>query len=233
MTLKHHVVALIPARGGSKGIPRKNLAPCGGKPLIAHTITAALGSSSLSRVIVSTDDDEIALVSRSLNAEVPFMRPRELSQDTTPMTAVLCHLLEWLAAHGPEPDAVVLLQPTSPLRCSHHIDEAVEIFFRTRANSVVSVVEVPHQFNPVSVMTLENGQLTSYLDAGRLITRRQDKPRVYARNGPAVLVCRPSAIRKQDFYGEYCVPYLMSRKDSLDVDEPFDLELVDALLRVS
>lgn len=227
---KSNVVALIPARGGSKGIPRKNLALCGGKPLIAYTIAAALGSSSLSRVIVSTDDNEIALVSRNLGAEVPFMRPPELSQDDTPMIAVLSHLLEWLAEHDSEPDAIVLLQPTSPLRRSHQIDEAVELLFRTQASSVVSVVEVPHQFNPVSVMTLENGRLVPYLDARQFVSRRQDKPRVYARNGPAILVSRPDTIRKQDLYGEYCVPYFMSRRDSLDVDEPFDLELADRLL---
>jgi CMP-N-acetylneuraminic acid synthetase len=229
---KNNVVALIPARAGSKGIPRKNLALCGGKPLIAYTIDAALHATTLSRIIVSTDDDEIALVSRNLGAEVPFMRPRELSLDDTPMIAVLSHLLEWLVGRGSEPDAIVLLQPTSPLRRSQHIDEAVELFFRTQASSVVSVVEVPHQFNPVAVMTFENGRLAPYLGTVRFITRRQDKPRVYARNGPAVLVCRPDIIRKQDLYGEYCVPYFMSRKDSLDVDEPFDLELADKLLSV-
>jgi N-acylneuraminate cytidylyltransferase/CMP-N,N'-diacetyllegionaminic acid synthase len=159
------------------------------------------------------------------------MRPAELSQDDTPMVAVLYHLLEWLAGRSDEPDAIILLQPTSPLRRSHHINKAVELFFRSQASSVVSVMEVPHQFNPVSVMSLLDGRLTPYLNDAQPVTRRQDKPRVYARNGPAVLVCRPATIRNRELYGERCVPYFMSRRDSLDVDEPFDLELINALLR--
>lgn len=223
-------VGIIPARGGSKGIPRKNLALCGGKPLIAHTILAALEAKTLSRVIVSTDSDEVAAVCREYGAEVPFMRPPELSQDDTPMVAVLRYVLDWLVGRGGEPDAIILLQPTSPLRSSRHIDEAVELFFRSNASSVVSVREVPHQFNPVSVMSLANGRLTPYLRDVGVVTRRQDKPRVYARNGPAILVCRPDTIRQRELYGEPCVPYIMASRDSLDVDEPFDLELIDALL---
>lgn len=231
MTLKPYVVALIPARGGSKAIPRKNLVMCGGKPLIAHTIDAALNASSLSRIIVSTDDSEIARVSLDRGIDVPFTRPAELAQDDTPIIAVLVHLLDWLLRYDKEPDAIVLLQPTSPLRRADHIDEAVGIFFRTNASSVVSVVEVPHQYNPVSVLSLENDRLVPYLKTVRLITRRQDKPRVYARNGPAIVVCRPDTIRKHDLYGDYCVPYFMDRKDSLDVDDWFDLMIADLILR--
>src|SRR4051794_40245817 len=110
------VAALIPARGGSKSIPRKNIASVGGKPLIAWTIEAALGSKLLDRVYVSTDDEEIASVSRACGSEVPFMRPAELASDEAGSLGVALHALDWMAAHGGEPDYLLLLQPTSPLR---------------------------------------------------------------------------------------------------------------------
>lgn len=224
------VVALIPARGGSKGIPRKNLVTIAGRPLIAYTIEAARGAGCFDHVIVSTDDAEIAEVARHYGAEVPFLRPAELAGDTSPMLDVLCHALGWCESTGERVDVMVLLQPTSPLRTARHISEAVALFFERDATSVVSVMEVPHQFNPVSVLTIDEGILHPYLKESPLITRRQDKPRVYARNGPAVLVCAPGTLRAGELYGAACVPYLMSAADSLDIDEREDLELAEWLI---
>src|SRR5262245_16834240 len=120
-----NVLGLITARGGSKGIPRKNLVPLLGRPLLAYTCEAALASTSLARVVLSTDDEEIASVGRAEGIEVPFMRPAELSRDDTPSIDVAVHAVQWLATHaGWQADALVLLQPTSPLRTAHHIDEA-------------------------------------------------------------------------------------------------------------
>ena len=215
------VVALIPARGGSKGIPRKNLAPVGGRPLLVWTIDAALESRAVTRSVVSTEDDEIAEAARSLGAEV-LARPAELAGDDTPMQPVIVHALEDLAS-----DVLVLLQPTSPLRRAEHVDETVDLLLATGADSVVSVVEVPHRYRPGSLMALDGERLVRLADdhAGT----RQEKPLVYARNGPAVLALRPDRIGA-DLYGGDCRPYVMAPRDSLDVDEPFDLELAELLL---
>lgn len=229
--MSHQVVGLIPARGGSKQIPRKNIIQCGGKPLIAHTIEAALSSKYLNQVIVSTDDEEIANISRSYGADVPFLRPDECSDDDAPMIAVLRHTLKWLMNSQKQPDALVLLQPTSPLRNTKHIDEAVEIFLSNQATSVVSVIEIPHQFSPSSALSLEAGFLVPLSPELSATTRRQDKKIFYARNGPAILVCRPDVIESNELYGKRCMPYFMSARESIDIDEPFDLEIADYILR--
>ena len=225
------IVAVIPARGGSKGIPRKNLVRIAGRPLIAYAIDAARNAASVDRVLISTDDSEIADVARELGAEVPFLRPPELADDAAPMLGVLRHALAWLESQGVAVEALVLLQPTSPLRTGRHVEEAIALFRSAPASSVVSVVEVPHQFNPVSVMKLSaQGTLAPFLGDQVIATRRQDKPKAYARNGPVVLVCHPDTLRSGELYGASCLPYLMSEKDSLDIDTPQDLLLAEQAL---
>ena len=226
------VFALIPARGGSKGIPRKNLVRICDRPLIEYSIRAARQAHSVDRVIVSTDDPEIAEISLACGAEVPFLRPAEFANDAASMLSVLCHALEWCEKNSAEQiDALVLLQPTSPLRTARHVDGAVELFFKSGASSVVSVIEVPHQFNPASVMSMKDGILQPYLENDAQPTRRQDKPRVFARNGPAVLVCCPATLKSGELYGPKCVPYMMSAQDSLDIDEPMDIEQAEWLMK--
>jgi CMP-N-acetylneuraminic acid synthetase len=223
------VLGLIPARGGSKGIPGKNLALLCGRPLLAYTADAVKQSRKLTRTIVSTDDERIAECARSLGLEVPFMRPAPLAADDAPMLPVVQHALEAMKERGFDADMVVLLQPTSPLRRAEHIDAAIDWLERTAADSMVSVVEVPHQFNPVSVMRLEDGLLRPFLD-GPTPTRRQDKPRVFARNGPAVLAVRAAVVRGGSLYGERSWPLGMSAEDSIDIDTPRDLQLVEWVL---
>jgi CMP-N-acetylneuraminic acid synthetase len=225
------VIALgvIPARGGSKGIPRKNLAALAGRPLLAYTADAARTSRRLARVVLSTDSPEIAAAGAALGLDVPFMRPVALSADDTPMLPVLQHALETMAAAGVEAEAVVLLQPTSPLRRAEHIDAAIDLLESSGADSVVSVVEVPHQFHPLSVMTIEGDRLRPMSD-GPTVTRRQDKPRVYARNGPAVLAVRATVLRAGSLYGDEICPVVMSPRESLDIDDAWDLELADLIL---
>lgn len=218
------IIGLVPARGGSKAVPKKSIAPCAGRPLLAYTCDAALASKRLSRVILSTDDKEIAAIGGACGIEVPFMRPKALAADDTPMLAVMRHALDWLETSGEKIDALVLLQPTSPLRRARHIDEAVELLFASDADTVVSLVDVPHQFNPVSVLRMEDGCVVPFLEGQPLITQRQDKPKVYARNGPAVLVTRPGLIRSNCLYGSRTVGYLMAAEDSLDVNDLADLE---------
>lgn len=225
------IVAVIPARGGSKGIPRKNLVRIAGRPLIAYTIEAARNAASVDRVLISTDDSQIADVANELGAEVPFLRPQELADDGAPMLGVMTHALAWMESQGKAVEGLVLLQPTSPLRTVDHIEEAIALFRSAHASSVVSVVEVPHQFNPVSVMKLSaQGTLSPFLRDQVIVTRRQDKPMAYARNGPVVLVCQPETIRSGELYGSRCIPYLMSEEDSIDIDTVRDVHLAEQLL---
>jgi CMP-N,N'-diacetyllegionaminic acid synthase len=227
------ILGVIPARGGSKGIPRKNLVLLKGIPLIAHTIAAARGSKALSRLIVSTDDEEIANYALRMGVGVPFMRPPELANDDSPIFPVLQHLLCELKKTNYVPDALVLLQPTSPFRKSEQIDAAVSLFLESNCDTVVSVTEVPHQFHPVSVMTVEEGYLHPFLkDEGFRILRRQDKPLVYARNGPAIIAIKSNFIASgSGLYTGTVVPYIMDSFTSIDIDTISDLYYAEALGR--
>jgi CMP-N,N'-diacetyllegionaminic acid synthase len=212
------LTALIPARGGSTGIPRKNLAPVAGRPLLAWTVDAALASRCVTRTVVSTDSAEIAELARALGADV-LDRPAELAQDDTPMQAVIDHARQELPG-----DWFALLQPTSPLRRAEHVDQAFDLLVASGADVVVSVVEVPHALRPSSLMRLEDSRLVP-LDPDEPLLRQQKAP-LYARNGPAVLVFR----REATLYDGDVRPYVMDPCDSLDVDTPFDLELADLLV---
>lgn len=221
-------LGIIPARGGSKTIPRKNLVPLLGRPLISYTFQAAKQSQLLDRLILSTDDEEIAAFARSEGIEVPFMRPPSLAGDTASMLPVLQHVLEALLPY--RPDVLVLLQPTSPLRTAEHIDAAIRLMQEQAADSVVTVVEVPHQFNPVSVMLMADGSLSPY-SSGPQILRRQDKPKVYARNGPTVLVTRTEVVESGNLYGPKLLGLEMGKTDSLDIDDLDDLATAEFWLR--
>lgn len=223
------VLGIVPARGGSKGLAGKNLQALGGRPLLAYTADAARASRRLSRVVLSTDDEAIARAGSQLGLEVPFMRPVELARDETPMLPVLQHAVRALVPAFVA-DAVVVLQPTSPFRRAGHIDEAIDLLETSGADSVVSVVEVPHRFNPVSVMTLDEGRLKPFM-AGEPILRRQDKPRVFARNGPAVLAVRVSVLDRGSLYGDDCRPLMMGEDESIDIDTAADLDYAEHILR--
>lgn len=225
------VLTVIPARAGSKSIPRKNLAVIGGKPLVVHAIEQARAARHLSRVLVSTEDEHIAGVARQAGAEVPWLRPVALAADETSMLAVIQHVLEQLQARERwRPEAVLILQPTSPLRRPEDIDAAIALLRERNADSVVSVVEVPHQFRPGSLMELRGDRLVSPAD-GQPVLRRQDKPVVYARNGPAVLAVRRHVIEQGRLYGERCLPLVMPPERSVDIDGPFELMLAEFLFQ--
>ncbi len=228
------VLALIPARRGSKGIPGKNLVSVAGRPLIAHSIACAKEVPAISRVLVSTDSAEIAECAVQSGAEVPFLRPAEFSQDDTPMIAVLRHALGWLRENQEEPEALVLLQPTSPLRRPESVAAALKLFNEKSADSVVSVVEAPHNCTPGSLLALgADGRVAPAFPDFSQSVRRQEKPRFFARNGPAVLILRPSLIEAGRLYSDRTYAFEMSRRESFDVDEPGDLEIVEALLTFS
>ena len=228
------ILGLIPARAGSKSIPFKNIVPLAGKALLVYTCIAAFQSKYLSRIILSTDSKKIAAIGRLYNVEIPFLRPKRLALDKTPSIGVVLHALNWLQINNNwQPDAVVLLQPTSPLRTSAHIDEAINLFKKTKADTVVSVMELPHKFSPYCAMQIRKNQLYDFWKkaVGFDRFRRQELPPLYARNGPAVLITRTSVIlKKKSFYGERIVPYIMHEQDSIDIDTAFDLEITEHIL---
>lgn len=226
----HDITAVIPARGGSKSVHKKNTAPVGGKPLIYWTIAAALQSRMLSRVIVSTDDAEIAAVARAAGAEVPFMRPAELARDDTPGIAPILHAIDWFAqAEAYSPDAVMCLQPTSPLRTVEDIDNAIELARRSDADAVVSgVVAAQHPY--WMKQTDASGRVRPFLELETPPTRRQDLPTVYALNGALYLARRTVLIERKTWYTDRTYLYIMPEERSLDIDTPWDLHLADLVL---
>ena len=220
------ILGIIPARGGSKGIPNKNIKILDGKPLIVYTIEAT-EDTMLRRVVVSTDCNKIAEVSKENGAEV-IMRSADLARDNTPTLPVIQDVLNRL---NEKYDAVMVLQPTSPIRNKLHINEAITLFIEKKAESLVSVVEVPHNFNPESIYSLENDLLTNVMTTNNKIFNRHDKKTYYARNGPAIIITKTDIILNENsFYGKIITPYIMSAEHSLDIDEPIDFRIVEALL---
>ena len=229
--MKPLFLGLITARGGSKGIPGKNVAPLAGKPLIAWTIEAALHSRCLSRVIVSTDDREIAEVSKKFGAEVPFMRPGELSGDDSPHMAVVLHAIQWLEdGEGWSPDYVVLLQPTSPFRTAEDIDAAAGVALDRNADSVISVNEAPSHPYKVNRLT-DRGTLVSFLEPPKGYLRRQTMPEALFENGAVYMARREVLLKEKRWYTENTYPFVMPEERSLDIDSPWDLELAGLILQ--
>jgi len=232
--MKKEVLAIIPARGGSKGIPNKNIIDVCGKALIAYSIEAAKKSSFITRVIVSTDSEKIADVAKLHAAEIPFLRPKHLAEDSTPAFPVIEHLLSELAKENYDLEIVIYLQPTSALRTNKHIDEALKQHISSQSETTVSVVKIPHNLTPSSAMTQRDGVLHPYLqeDQNNLL-RRQDKPELYARNGPAILIMNTEALlQRKALYGENTSPFVMNKIDSVDIDDAEDLHIVRALLNM-
>lgn len=227
------ILAIIPARGGSKGIPDKNIRALNGRPLLAYTAEAALGSARISRAVLSTDSEAIAGIGRELGLEVPFMRPDDLARDDTPALPVFQHVVRRLAEdEGYRPDAILILQPTSPMRETWHIDEAIAMFEDSDTDSLVSVVEVPHQYSPVSVMVKEGNQVSPYLDYDERQNLRQHKPVFHARNGAAIYLTRHDCLMQQNsLYGNRILGYEMGKLESLDLDDMDDWQLMEAWLQ--
>src|SRR5262245_46467649 len=190
--MPHRVVGVVTARAGSKGIPGKNTRPLAGKPLILYTIEAALRSGVFDRVILSTDDPDAAAIARAAGCEVPFMRPAALAADDTPHLPVMQHALAWLRDRDHyEPDSVMTLLPTAPLRQPAHIREAVALEERTGADSVIGVDELPAHFNPMRVVTVDGGGWARLFVGGAPVKRRpgrrQDMPPAWVMNGAIYL----------------------------------------------
>lgn len=214
------VLGLITARGGSKGLPRKNVLPLGGKPLIGWTIEAALKSEVIGRLVLSSDDDEIMEAAKKWGCEVPFRRPAYLSDDTASSMDVVLHALGQLPGY----EYLVLLQPTSPLRTAADIDAAFELLKSTGAPSCVSVCEVEQ--SPYWMFHIKDGgKVERLLSEEGSATRRQDLPPIYVLNG-AIYIARVDWLKQsENFLGEGCVAYVMPKERSLDIDNAADFEV--------
>jgi N-acylneuraminate cytidylyltransferase/CMP-N,N'-diacetyllegionaminic acid synthase len=228
--MEKEFLGLIPARGGSKSIPLKNIKPLLGKPLIAYTIEEALKSKYLDRIIVSTDDAQIAKISNEYGADVPFIRPKELAQDTSPTLPVIQHALMYLKSEGYIPDFVVLLQPTSPLRQVKHIDEAIEKILDTNADSVISLTK--SEIHPYWMCKLDGDKVYPFIDTGKKSLRRQDLPIIYKLNG-AIVVSKTEVIlsgkswQKQDIRA-----IIMDPIYSIDIDTPLDFYIAEKIMEL-
>ncbi len=224
-------VAIIPARGGSKSILRKNLVPLAGRGLIAYTIQAGLQAESVQRVIVSTDSPEIAEAAKAEGAEVPFLRPEELAADETLAEDTLLHAVHWLAENEAyRAEYVLLLQPTSPFRTAEDIDAAMALAEARQADAVVSVCPAEH--HPYWMRTItEDGRLVDLPGATRRdLTRRQLLPQACALNGAIYLARREVLLAKKTWYTDRTYAYVMPPERSLDIDTPWHLHLARLIL---
>lgn len=219
---------VIPARGGSKGIPGKNIKQLGGKPLIEYTVSAARGVFPDNVICVSTDTPEIKSVVEELGLRVPFLRPEELATDTAGTREVLLHAIEHYESTGYSPDTLILLQPTSPFRISRHIKEAMHLFDAQSCDMVVSVKET--KSNPYYVLFEENSSGFLVRSKTGNYIRRQDCPKVWEYNG-AIYIMRIDALKSQPI-GEFTevVKYEMDEIHSHDIDTPFDWIIAERIL---
>jgi CMP-N-acetylneuraminic acid synthetase len=224
------VLGIVPARGGSKGVPDKNVRPLAGRTLLGYVAEAARESGAIDRLVLSTDSEAIAATGRAAGLEVPGMRPAVLAQDATPMLPVIVHVLDTLRQSGWVPDYVALLQPTSPLRRPHHVRDAVEQLRDSGADSVVTVIELPRHLSPDYVMKIEDGVLRPFLPEGARVTRRQDARAAYSREGTVYAFRRDTIERFGNIYGDRCLPLLIDASDSLSIDTPEDWSRAETIL---
>jgi len=226
------ILAVIPARGGSKSVPRKNITLIAGKPLIAYTVQEALKVHTISDLVVSTDDEEIRRVALSFGAKAPFLRPFELATDSALTAPVLEHCLAYMEkSSGELYDAVLMLQPTTPLRRAEHIEEAIKILSDSNCDSVVSVVSV-QGFHPLRMKRMIGNRIINYIDQGFEDMRpRQVLPPVYIRNGAIYLSRRSVLVEGHHIVGENCIGFHMSSEDSINIDDLIDLKMAEFLIQ--
>jgi len=223
-------IAIVPARGGSKRLPGKNIKLLGGKPLIAWTIEAAIKSNIFDHIFVSTDSEEIASVSRDYGTKVPFLRPAELSSDTATTNDVVTHLISWFEKeYSQEVSNIAILQPTSPLRNAQHIQEAFKVMEMKRAKAVVSVCELEHPIQFCNQLGVD-GSMDGFIELGDM-KRTQDLDSTYRLNGAIYIFDNTYVGRMNDLYSEGTFAYIMDSKSSIDIDTKDDFDLAEHLIR--
>jgi len=224
------VLAIIPARGGSKGLPGKNIKDLCGKPLITWSIDVAEACSSIDKIVVSTDDDQIADCAKKYDAEVPFMRPQELASDTASIIDVIFHTIDWFKKHQDfRPEYILLLQPTSPLRTIEDIEGTIQMLKDKDARAVVSVCETDHHPWWSNILP-EDGNMKDFLRRDILNKRRQDLPIFYWLNGAVYLAATNYLCEHNGFFGPNTFAYKMPKERSVDIDSTIDFKLAALLL---
>lgn len=224
------ILGLIPARGGSKGVPRKNVRLLNGKPLLAYTAESALASNLLSRVLLSTEDEEIARVGEELGLEI-LQRPPNLADDTTPMLLVVLDAIRRLEQSGEVFDAVCLLQPTNPLRRVKDIDSCIKLLDSSEADSVVSVLPVPHLYNPKWVYWgRSDGTIALSTGESEPVSRRQDLPSAFHRDGSVYVTRRDVLFEFGNLYGANVLRYEMDARFSVNIDTLDDWDIAEEML---
>lgn len=225
------ILGVIPARGGSKGLPKKNLKPLMGKPLIVWTIEQAKGSKYLDQVIVSTEDEVIADISIKNGANVPFPRPKELATDDAKIIDVIIHAMDSLEMNRDCYDLFMLLQPTSPLRISEDIDCAIELLFARKAQTIVSVCETEHHPYGANILPAD-GNMQDFLKSEVINKNRQELPTFYRINGAVYLAYCDYIRTRKALIGDGTYAYIMPRERSVDIDSEIDFEFAEYLLEV-
>jgi len=223
---KPKVLGVIPARGGSKGVPRKNIREVAGKPLIAYTIEAAL-KSVVERVVVSTDDPEIARVAKECGAEVPFIRPAELARDEVVTEPVIMHAVQFVEEHGYRPDIVAQLFPTNPLRTAGDIDLTIEKLIETGADAVITVNAVIE--HPNWMVKLDGDRVKRI--STKPIGQHQDQEELYFFNGALIATKRDVLMEGRDIFSKDCRAIIIKRDRAVDINTELDLIIAEALLR--
>jgi len=227
------ILGIIPARGGSKGLPGKNIIDIFGRPLISYTIETALESKAFYRVICSTDDEKIARAAKQYGAEVPFIRPKEISQDDTPMAAVLRHAVLFAEQEEDKKvDYVFCLQPTNPFRSVQDIKRSVMEIVKTNSDSVIGVIRVESN-HPILMKKIVNGFLVPYMIPENEGTPRQKyRPYAYKRSGSVYLTKRDVLIKTNSIWGKKIRPLIVSKESALNIDDEIDLEMVKAVFKL-
>jgi len=233
-TKNKKIIAIIPARGGSKGIPKKNIKIIAGKPLIAYTIEPALKSKYLERVIVSTDSQEITEVAKKYGVEVPFLRPKELARDDSPVIDALFHALSWFEKRGECFDVVVLLEPTSPLRKDDDIDNAIKLFLKNydKTDSLIGIGEIHSDTqHPYGVIKkIEAGYVKPFIKHKEPYQRQQLK-KAYSVYG-GIYISKVDTLKKyKTFYQKRTTPYFIERWQNYEIDDIYDFICVEAILK--
>ena len=225
------ILAIIPARGGSKGVPKKNIKSFAGKPLIAWTIEQGKKSKHIDKLVVSTDDAEIAAVSRKYGAEV-IDRPKEFGRDDSPTYDAIKHVVDTLEGKGENYDIVIILEPTSPLRKDDDLDNAIELFQKnkTKADALVSLGEV-HLENPMITKVIDGrGLLKPFIESRKQIYQRQQLPAIYFPYGVIYLSKTDAYLKSKTVYQEKTIPYLIERWQNYEIDDIYDFVVMEAIM---
>lgn len=230
MIKENIILAIIPARGGSKGVSKKNIKSLDGIPLIGHTLQEAKKSKYIDKIVVSTDDVEIAEIALNFGGEVPILRPKELATDTSSTVDTIIHMIDYLKEKVYYmPDYICLLQCTSPLRTYNDIDGAIEKLLHTDFDGIISVCEA--EVNPYWTNVFVKDNLKYFIEEGRKTTRRQDLPRIYRYNGAIYIIKTEVFIKELTFETDNITGYIMSNENSIDIDTFLDFKIAEILMK--